>query len=106
MERGNHLQKRLTVTLAHINISQIFARTKVYCSIRAHWANSAVRQHKQLLQFSFLFVLTVVVLFIFFIIDDYLMGSQLVAHLEENFYTKVDNCVSDLLRGWSRTLSE
>lgn len=64
MERGNHLQKRLTVTLAHINISQIVARTKVDCSIKAHWASSAVRQHKQLLQLSFLFVLTVVVLFL------------------------------------------
>lgn len=78
MERGNHLQKRLTVTLAHINISQIVARTKVYFSINAHWASSAVRQHKQLLQFSFLFVLTVVVLFFFFfIIDDPLFKSDL-----------------------------
>lgn len=53
MERRNHLQKRLTVTLAHVNISLLIAKTQVYCSIKAHWANTAVRQHKQLLLLDF-----------------------------------------------------
>lgn len=62
MEKRNHLQKRLTVTLAHINVSQLVARTEVDCSINTHWANSAVGQHKQTNRF--LFIVIVVLIFI------------------------------------------